>query len=175
MKCENTSLAGALCKYVCTKTVEGVNVSCTNISGTYFANGKAFENALTRYSQNYIGLAQVAYCDNNNGDFDGNEWPMRNGDTQSCPDVSTQKQDALCSAISRANEEGKLSQLRSYAENRQGGGGDEFTSCQRDLRSNKYKKVDQHQKPIHFVLLYSEIIEDWQSAWSCSGQHHRWQ
>ncbi|RZA22824.1 MAG: hypothetical protein EOP10_14410 [Proteobacteria bacterium] len=138
MTCANETLAGGLNKNVCSKTVESKVITCTNIGGTFLDNGNAVPNAVTRFPQDFVILANGAYCDkNSNSQFDGDEWPKFNGDGASCDNGVTLVQGQLCSTISTATEEGKLAQLRCYAEsNGNGSDEDELSSCRRDVRTN---------------------------------------
>lgn len=143
MTCENENLKNAagvetgLHKNVCSKTVDAQVVTCTHIGGTFLANGTAVQNATVRFPQDFDVLASGAFCDkNSNSKFDGDEWPMWSGDQQSCAAGVTLVQGQLCSGISQATEEGKLAQLRCYAENQQNRDRDEMSTCTRDVRTN---------------------------------------
>lgn len=133
---DSASAATGLFKNVCSKTSEGKVVTCTNIGGTFLANGTPVQNAITRFPEDFIVIAQGAYCDkNSNNIFDGDEWPIWNGNSQSCSSNVTLKQGQLCSAITGTSSEEKLAQLRCYAEARQGDDED-FSSCTREVRTN---------------------------------------
>ncbi|MBC7658249.1 MAG: hypothetical protein H7249_00920 [Chitinophagaceae bacterium] len=140
MSCTNTPLTGdsaGLTKNSCTKTVDNVAVTCVNVGGTFLANGTPVANAVTRFPEDFIVLAQGAYCDNNhNNQFDGNEWPnFDQRGTPSCNAGVTATQGQLCSTIDATTTGGQLAQLRCYADNK-GGGGDKFDTCAREVRTN---------------------------------------
>jgi hypothetical protein len=145
MECTGTELTGGLHKSVCSKTVESKVVTCTHISGTYLANGTAIDNAMTRFPDDYEIYANGAFCDyNSNGEFDTNtnpnEWPTWNGNEQSCNNSLTLTPGDLCSSIPTTTEDGKLAQLRCYADALHSGGDDKGpdapTECIREINTN---------------------------------------
>jgi hypothetical protein len=144
MQCENTQLTGdsaGLQKNVCKKTVDNAVITCTHIQGTFLENGTVLENAMTRFPEDFVVYATGAYCDyNSNNAFDGDEWPMYNGDSQSCNNNVTIKQGSLCKDIVTTDAPGKLAQLRCYADymhkSGDGRGGDEVTACKREINTN---------------------------------------
>ncbi|WP_141732366.1 hypothetical protein [Oligoflexus tunisiensis] len=140
MECTNTELTGGLHKNVCKKTVDSVVYTCTNIMGTFLADGTSLSNAMTRYPDDYEVYAKGAYCDyNGNSVFDGDEWPQWNGNSQSCNSGTTITQGELCSSIATTTEGGKLAQLRCYADALHGDGGgkdEEPTACIREINTN---------------------------------------
>ncbi|RYZ71868.1 MAG: hypothetical protein EOP09_04020, partial [Proteobacteria bacterium] len=66
MTCTNENLEGGLHKNVCSKTVESKVITCTHIGGTFLDNGTPLQNATTRFPQDFVVLANGAYCDRNN-------------------------------------------------------------------------------------------------------------
>lgn len=141
MECTWEALSGAsagLSKNTCSKTVSGSKISCVNISGTFDMSGNPIQNAMTRYPEDYYVFAQGEFCDkDNDGVFDGDEWPMGGGKESSCPQGSTKVDGQKCSTIDTSTEPGKLAQLRCYAEGMQDMNKDsEVSTCLREVRGN---------------------------------------
>ncbi len=143
MKCQGEALTGdkmGLKKNTCSKTYEGKVVTCVNISGAFKANGESIPNAMTRFPSDYVILAKGPFCDkNSNNEMDDGEFPMWNGNSQSCESGVTLKPGDFCSAMSATDDAGKLAQMRCYLEASQGNGGgkdEETASCQREIRAN---------------------------------------
>lgn len=159
MQCENTQLTGdsaGLNKSICKKTVDNAVITCTNIQGTFNADGSSLANAMTRFPEDFVVYANGAFCDKNaNNVFDGgSEWPTYDPATQSqtCS-TGTLKQGDLCKDIVTTDSAGKLAQLRCYAdymhksEGGGGGGGDNVTACMREINTNWSAKT-----PEEFLL-----------------------
>ncbi|MBC7533778.1 MAG: hypothetical protein H7318_19600 [Oligoflexus sp.] len=116
MKCTPTTVGEGLRKNVCTKTVNGEELTCTNIGGTFTLAGVEIQNAMVRFPEDFDVLA-----------------------------IAGQK----CSTIAVTTAEGKLAQLRCYAEANRGGGGEsgeDMSVCKREVRTNWNAKT-----PLEFV------------------------
>lgn len=139
MKCENEDLTGGLHKNTCSKEVDGDTVTCVHIGGTYDANGNTLGNAMTRFPEDYVVYASGAFCDKDaDNEFDGDEWPQWDGNSQTCSQGGTLKQGDLCKDIDVVDAPSEMAQLRCYMEASHQGGKDDQSDglCRRRIEGN---------------------------------------
>lgn len=121
MTCQGESLAGGLHKNTCKKTVNGKEITCINIGGSFLADGSPLQNAMARFPDDFEVYATPG---------------------------------ALCSSINTSSDQGKLAQLRCYAdalhEKNFGPGGDD-SLCIRRVDGNWNAKTPDEFLPKNAV------------------------